>query len=123
MTQAMTGASAPLPFKTSAAGELPSASEWLLAVLLCAALLAALVWLLRRQQGKPQWGRQTSLLKILDRQHLGPQQQLVVLQYQGRQLLLSVGPAGTQCLRDEPLALQDRASEAAPSACAGEAGP
>lgn len=101
MTEASAGASAPLPFKTAAAAELPSASEWLLAVLLCAALLAALVWVLRRQHGKPQWGRQAGLMKILDRQTLTTQVQLVVLQYGQRQLLISVGPAGTQCLRDD----------------------
>ena len=102
MTQAVTGASAPLPFKTAPAADLPSASEWLLALLLCAALLMGLLWLLRRRQGKLQWGRQAQLLKVLDRQALSAQVQLVVLQYQGRRLLLSVGPAGTQCLRDDP---------------------
>ncbi len=116
MTQPMTAASSPLPFKASAAADLPTASEWLLALLLCAALLAALLWLLRRQQGKPQWGRQSSLLKVLDRQALSPQVQLVVLQYHGRQLLLSIGPTGTQCLRDEPHTLH----ELAPGAMGGE---
>jgi hypothetical protein len=43
-----------------------------------------------------------ALIDVLETRSVGTQTQLVVTRYAGRRLLLSVGPAGTQCLRDDP---------------------
>lgn len=91
-----------LPFKPADDTALPSGGQWGLAVVLCLALLAALVLALKRRGGATAWRREAGLVEVLERRALTAQTQLVVARYAGRRLLLSVGPTGTQCLRDDP---------------------
>ncbi len=74
--------------------------------MLCAMAFGAALYLLHRRGGKVAvgWKRQAGLLDVVETRALSPQVQLNVVRYGGRQLLLSVGPAGTQCLRDDPIA-------------------
>jgi flagellar biogenesis protein FliO len=102
MTTPATSASAvALPFKPAEDPGLPSG----LALVLCAMALGAALYLLRRRGGKLAvgWKRQGGLLDVVESRALGPQAQLHIVRYGGRQLLLSVGPTGTQCLRDDPI--------------------
>jgi hypothetical protein len=95
MTTPATSASAvALPFKPAEDPGLPSGPQWGLALVLCAMALGAALYLLRRRGG---------LLDVVESRALGPQAQLHIVRYGGRQLLLSVGPTGTQCLRDDPI--------------------
>jgi flagellar biogenesis protein FliO len=63
-------------------------------------LLVAAVLLLKRRLHQS-WQRPTGLLEVMERRALTAGTQLVVTRYAGRRLLLSVGPAGTQLLRDD----------------------
>ena len=99
-----TTASAAIPFKPAEDPVLPSGPQWSLAIVLCVAALAAVLWVLRRRGNVVAWKRPGGLLDIVETRALSPHAQLNVVRYQGRQLLLSVGPAGTQCLRDDPVA-------------------
>lgn len=90
-----------LPFKPADDTALPGGGQWGLALVLCLALLAALVLALKRRGASAVWRGEPGLIEVLERRALTPQTQLVVARYAGRRLLLSVGPAGTQCLRDE----------------------
>lgn len=110
VVQAADGAaSAPaLAFKPETDAALPGASQWTLAILVCAAALAVALWWLRRRGhaaalpwAQPPAGR---LITVLERTAVSPQVSLVAARYGSRRLLLAVGPAGAQCLRDEPLA-------------------
>jgi hypothetical protein len=94
-----------IPFKPAEDPGLPSGPQWGLAIVLCALALGAALYLLRRRGGKLAvgWKRQGGLLDVVESRALSPQAQLHVVRYGSRQLLLSVGPAGTQCLRDDPV--------------------
>ncbi|WP_457447623.1 FliO/MopB family protein [Roseateles sp. P5_E4] len=100
-----TSASAAIPYRPADEAALPSGSQWGLAIVLCLAALAVMLWMARRRgvvRGAwPPRGREP-LVDVLETRSLGAQTQLVVTRYGGRRLLLSVGPAGTQCLRDDP---------------------
>lgn len=104
MNPPATSASAAIPFKPEQDTALPSGPQWGLAIVLClAALGAALLVLRRRGNATIGWKRQGGLLDVVETRALSAQVQLNVVRYGGRQLLLSVGPAGTQCLRDDPV--------------------
>lgn len=97
-------ASAAIPYRPADEATLPSGSQWGLAIVLCLAALAVMLWVARRRgvaRGAWPRGRQPQI-DVLETRSLGAQNQLVVARYGGRRLLLSVGPAGTQCLRDDP---------------------
>jgi hypothetical protein len=96
-------ASAAIPFKLADDPALPSGPQWGLAIVLCVAALGVALWVLRRRGHAVAWQRQGGLLDVLETRALSPHAQLNVVRYRGRQLLLSVGPAGTQCLRDDPV--------------------
>lgn len=104
--QAQSAASAPpLVFKAESDASLPGPQQWVTATLLCFAALAAAVWWLRRQSGlpRPMWGNSPDrLITVVARTALTQQTQLLVVDHGQRRLLLSVGPAGTQVLRDDP---------------------
>jgi hypothetical protein len=103
MNPQATAASAAIPFKPAEDPALPSGPQWGLALVLCvAALGAALLVLRRRGNAAIGWKRQGGLLDVVESRALNAQVQLNVVRYRGRQLLLSVGPTGTQCLRDDP---------------------
>ena len=103
-TPQATAASAVIPFKPEEDPTLPSGPQWGLAILLCVAALGAALLVLRRRGGNAiGWKRQSGLLDVVESRALNAQVQLNVVRYRGRQLLLSVGPAGTQCLRDDPV--------------------
>lgn len=110
-------ASSAIPFRTVGDSATPGAVQWLLAIGSCAVLLVLLVMLLRRWRGA--WrpmrapGRQ---LRIVERVAAAPHTQLVVVEYAQRRLLLSIGPAGTSCLRDDPLEPGSVAGTPAPQA-------
>lgn len=97
---------ATIPFKPAEDPALPSGSQWGLAIVLCLAALGVALWTLRRRtpQGAAGWKRQGALLHVVESRALNAHAQLSVVRYGGRQLLLSVGPSGTQCLRDDPVA-------------------
>lgn len=105
---ASAAASASLPFKAAADTALPPASQWGVALLLCCGALALVLWLLRRRGvAGTGWPRgRPAMVEILEARAVTPQNQLVVARYAGRQLLLSVGPAGIQCLRDDEVAVE-----------------
>ena len=71
-------------------------APWLLLVLLLAMGAGAVL----KRRMRP-WKRQPGLLDVDERCSLTNTTQLVVARYAGRRLLLSVGPAGTQLLRDD----------------------
>jgi flagellar biogenesis protein FliO len=97
-------ASAAIPFKPAQDSSLPTGPQWGLAIVLCAAALGIALYVLRRRGRVPlAWKRQTGLLNVLESRMLSAHVQLHVVRYGDRQLLLSVGPAGTQCLRDDPV--------------------
>ena len=108
---ASAAASAALPFKAAADTALPGASQWALALVLCCLALGVALWLLRRRSAiAAGWPRgRVALVEVLETRLVAPQTHLVVARYCGRQLLLSVGPAGTQCLRDDAAAAQGMA--------------
>lgn len=103
MNPPSTSASAPIPFRAADDTALPSGSQWGLAVVLCLGALALMLWTLRRRGGvSAAWPRnRAALIDVLETRSLGAQTQVVVMRYAGRRLLLSVGPTGTQCLRDD----------------------
>jgi hypothetical protein len=95
-----TASAASIPFRSADEGGLPagaSGASWFILVLL---LLVAAVLLLKRRLHQS-WQRPTGLLEVMERRALTAGTQLVVTRYAGRRLLLSVGPAGTQLLRDD----------------------
>lgn len=104
MNPSGTSASAAIPFRAAEDDALPTGSQWGLAALLCLVALVLIVWNLRRRGlVSKAWPRsRTALIDVLETRSLTGQTQLVVTRYAGRRLLLSVGPAGTQCLRDDP---------------------
>lgn len=102
-TPPASSASAAIPFKPAEDPALPSGPQWGLAFVLCLAALGAALWVLRRRGNALAWKRPAGLLDIVETRALSPQTQLSVVRYQGRQLLLSTGPGGTQCLRDDAL--------------------
>jgi hypothetical protein len=87
---------------------LPSGPQWMLALVLCCAALLLALWFLRRRGGASlAWPRErAAIVQVLETRAVAPQTQLVVARYAGRQLLLSVGPSGTQCLRDDAVATE-----------------
>ena len=92
------GASA-IPFRAPDEASLPlgaTGAPWLLLVL----LLAIGAWVILKRKLRP-WQRQPGQLEVNERCSLTSTTQLVVARYAGRRLLLSVGPAGTQLLRDD----------------------
>lgn len=97
-------ASAAIPYRPADDVALPGGSQWSLAIVLCLAALAVMLWVARRRGvAGNAWPRgRSALLEVLETRNLGGQTQLVVTRYAGRRLLLCVGPAGTQCLRDDP---------------------
>ncbi|MDR7268207.1 flagellar biogenesis protein FliO [Pelomonas saccharophila] len=99
-----TAASAAIPYRSADDAALPGGSQWGLAIVLCLAALALMLWGLRRRGGmRSAWPRsREAWVDVLETRSLGTQTQLVVARYAGRRLLLSIGPAGTQCLRDDP---------------------
>lgn len=93
-----------IPFRPEAA-EGPSGGQWGLAVGVCIAVLAALVYLARRgwltrlstalpKSGMPSGGD----LKVIDTLRLGPQSRLVTVAFGEQVLLLSVTPQATTVL-------------------------
>lgn len=98
---AISASAAAIPFKPVEDTALPSGPQWGLAIVLCVAALGAVLYQLRRR-GAVAWKREGGLLNVVETRALSAQVQLSVVRYGGRQLLLSVGPAGTQCLRDDP---------------------
>lgn len=104
-------AGAALPFKAAADTALPSGSQWGLAVVLCCLALVAALWLLRRRGSVSRHLRRGrgAMVEVLETRLVAPQTQLVVARYGDRQLLLSVGPAGTQCLRDDAVTAEGAA--------------
>jgi flagellar biogenesis protein FliO len=117
--QAPGAASAPpLVFKAESDASLPGPQQWIVATLLCFAALFAAVWWLRRQHGlpRPSWGSGPDrLITVVARTALTQQTQLLVVDHGQRRLLLSVGPAGTQVLRDDPHPDLPPAQPAAPA--------
>ena len=93
---------AALVFKPEAATELPGASQWLMALLLCAVLLAGLLWLLRRHGTAAPLLRAPAgaarQLQLLERLPLAPGTQLLAVRDGERRLLILLGPTGAQCL-------------------------
>ncbi|WP_457323213.1 flagellar biosynthetic protein FliO [Roseateles sp. P5_E11] len=106
-----TSASAAIPFRVAEDTGLPSGSQWGLATMLCLVALVVIIWGLRRRSlVSKAWPRgRSTLIDVLESRSLSGQTQLVVTRYAGRRLLLSVGPAGTQCLRDD---LEDEVKQA-----------
>ncbi len=98
---ATTASAAALPFKPVDDAALPSGAQWSVALALCLVLLAVLVLALKRRGGNAPWSKEAGLVEVLERRSLNAQTQLIVTRYAGRRLLLSVGPTGTQCLRDD----------------------
>ncbi|PTT79796.1 hypothetical protein DBR42_20710 [Pelomonas sp. HMWF004] len=97
-------ASAAIPFKPAEDPSLPSGPQWGMAIVLCMAALGAALWALRRRGNAAiSWRRQGGLLSVVESRPLSAQAQLSVVRYGRRQLLLSIGPTGTQCLRDDPI--------------------
>lgn len=90
-----------IPFKPAEDSALSSGPQWGLAIMLCIAALGAVFYQLRRR-GAVTWKRESDLLSVVETRALSPQVQLSVVRYGGRQLLLSIGPTGIQCLRDDP---------------------
>jgi len=106
MNAPATTASAAIPFKPAEDTSLPTGSQWGLALVLCAVALGAALYLLHRRGGKAFIGWKLAgdnLLNLVESRALSPQVQLHVVRYRGRQLLLSVSNAGTQCLSDDPI--------------------
>lgn len=104
MSPADLAASAAIPFRSTDDVPLPGATHWGLAALACAAVLAVLLWGLRKRLpglGPRSAGRATAI-DLLDSRLVGPQVRLVVVGYGKRRLLCAVTPAGLQCLRDDP---------------------
>lgn len=99
---ATTASAAALPFKAADDAALPAGAPWGAALLVCAALAALAYQALRRRGGPAPWRRDAGLVEVVERRALTTHTQLVVARYAGRRLLLSIGPAGTQCLRDDP---------------------
>lgn len=95
-------ASAPLPYKPADDTALLTTPQWGLAFLLCGAALVAALLALRRHGHRPARRRSVGMLQVVETRPLSAHTQLAVVQYRGRQLLLSIGPGGTQCLRDDP---------------------
>lgn len=90
---------ASIPFRSAEETGLPagaSGASWFILVLLL--LVAAGLMLKRRLIPKQ---HRAELLAVTERCALTTGTQLIVTRYAGRRLLLSVGPAGTQLLRDD----------------------
>lgn len=88
-----------IPFRAADDAAVPlgaAGAPWLLLVL----LLVLGAWVVLKRRASP-WQRQSGLLEVTERRSLTNTTQLVVVRYAGRRLLLSVGPAGTQPLRDD----------------------
>lgn len=104
MNPSATAASAAIPFRAIDDSALPSGSQWVVAMVLCLGALALTLWVLRRRTlTAANWRRRPgALIDVLETRAVGPQTQLAVVRYAGRRLLLSVGPGGTRCLRDDP---------------------
>jgi hypothetical protein len=109
MTAAAASAAAPPSAAATGVGAMPfrapddvamplgaTGAPWLLLAL----LLAIGVWAAFKRRVRL-WKRQPGLLEVDERCSLTNATQLVVARYAGRRLLLSVGPAGTQLLRDD----------------------
>lgn len=95
----------PLVFKAESDAAVLGPQQWLTATLLCLLGLAVAVWWLRRRTGlgTPLWSSPTPrALAVVERIALTPNTQLLVVDHADRRLLLSVGPTGTQMLRDGP---------------------
>lgn len=99
---APTASAAALPFKAADDTAVPVGAPWGAALLVCAAVAALVAGALKRRRGATPWRRDAGLVEVVERRSLTTHTHLVVTRYAGRRLLLSVGPAGTQCLRDDP---------------------
>jgi hypothetical protein len=97
-----------LSYKLADETALPTTPQWGLAILLCAAALAAVFLSLRRRGQGLTWRRPSGVVQMVEMHALNANTQLAVVRYQGRQLLLSIGPANTQCLRDDPQPIEDQ---------------
>lgn len=89
-----------IPFRPAEEAGLPvgaSGASWFILV----PLLLGAAGLLFKRRLLPRQHR-AELLEVMERCVLTTGTQLVVTRYAGRRLLLSVGPAGTQLLRDDP---------------------
>lgn len=97
-------ASAPaIPYRSPVTGDTPDPQQWLLAMFGCALLLAALIFAIRRFGLRlPRLAVQQRHVKVLERTPLAHGAHLVLVEYDGRRLLLSVTAAGSTCLRDDP---------------------
>ncbi len=93
-----------LPFRPASEADLPTGTSLALTSVLALALLAVAYLLAKRRGLVTPWqrGSSTGQLEVIERRALTPQTQLVVARYGARRLLLSVGPSGTQLLRDDP---------------------
>lgn len=93
-----------LPFRPASEAELSTGASLALTSLLALALLAVAFLLSKRRGLAAPWRRagRAGQLDVIERRALTPQTQLVVARYGTRRLLLSVGPGGTQLLRDDP---------------------
>jgi len=96
-------ASAAIPFRPIDDSTLPGSGQWGCAILVCFVALAVIAWAMRRRGiVSAAWARgRGAQIEVLETRSLGPQTQLVVARYGSRRLLLSIGPNGTQCLRDD----------------------
>lgn len=104
MNPPATAASAAIPFRAIDDAALPSSSQWGVAMVLCLGALVFMLWAWRRRSfTAANWPRRPgTLIDVLETRAVGAQTQLAVVRYAGRRLLLSVGPDGTHCLRDDP---------------------
>lgn len=93
--------SASIPFRPSDDVSLPSGAPTALLSILTLALLAGALVLLKRRVLSTRRRGEPQLLEVSERCALTPNTQLVVTRYAGRRLLLSVGPTGTELLRDD----------------------
>ena len=97
-------ASAPaLDFKRDVDPAMPGTPQWILAAVICVAALWIGVEILRRRGKVPSLGRRGvhRLLSVEERTLIAPGVHLVVARYGSRRLLLSAGPQGVQCLKDD----------------------
>jgi flagellar biogenesis protein FliO len=101
------GASEPLAATATATAVAPGSSpSWALAWLFACVALAVFIWAWKKQGRSWRLGvAMPRAVRVLERTALGANAQLVVVEYRGRHLLLSVASGQARCLRDDPVAL------------------
>lgn len=95
-----------IPFKSVAPEAAQTAGPWELVCILGIGAIIALMLLVRRRGIKlgsfahlvPLGSRH---IRVLERAPMGSGGQLVVIEYQGRRLLIAIAPGVAQCLRDD----------------------